>query len=134
LQKHNARLDLELDQTLPRLELNQIAMEQAMVNLISNAAQSGASRINVRINGDGQYICMVVNDDGRGIAQEELEHIFDPFYTTRRSQGGSGLGLSLVHRIVADHNGTVEAHSAPGEGTRFVIRLPFPRNQSETSA
>ncbi|HKF93224.1 MAG TPA: ATP-binding protein, partial [Gammaproteobacteria bacterium] len=128
LQKHNARLDLELDQTLPRLELNQIAMEQAMVNLISNAAQSGASRINVRINGDGQYICMVVNDDGRGIAQEELEHIFDPFYTTRRSQGGSGLGLSLVHRIVADHNGTVEAHSAPGEGTRFVIRLPFPRN------
>jgi signal transduction histidine kinase len=48
-----------------------------------------------------------------------------------RSLPGSGLGLSLVHRIIADHNGTVEAHSRPGEGTRFAVCLPLPRDQSE---
>ncbi|MGI8740248.1 MAG: ATP-binding protein [Gammaproteobacteria bacterium] len=51
--------------------------------------------------------------------------MFDPFYTTRRSQGGSGLGLSLVHRIIADHDGTVEARRRKGRGTQFILRLPL---------
>ncbi|MGH8501327.1 MAG: ATP-binding protein [Gammaproteobacteria bacterium] len=125
LHKHNVTLELSLEPTLPRLELNQIAMEQALVNLISNAAQSGASRVRVMTKRDARHVCVTISDDGRGIPQGEIEHIFDPFYTTRRSQGGSGLGLSLVHRIVADHDGTVEAHSAAGEGTQFILRLPL---------
>jgi two-component system CheB/CheR fusion protein len=125
LQEHHVRLDLELGQTSSWLELNQIAMEQAMVNLIGNAAQSGASKIVIKTEREEDHVRVTISDDGRGIPQEEIEHIFDPFYTTRRSQGGSGLGLSLVHRIVSDHNGTVEAHSAPGKGAQFVLRLPF---------
>jgi PAS domain S-box-containing protein len=133
LQQHNASLELEVDKHLPRLEVNQIAMEQAMINLISNAAQAGASNVAIRTERDDRYARIVVIDDGDGIPREEIKYIFDPFYTTRRAKGGSGLGLSLVHRIVADHNGTVEAYSNPGKGAEFVVRLPLAQESDNES-
>lgn len=134
LQKYNVKLDLELDQLLPRLEINQIAMEQAIANLITNAAQSGATRVSLKTEVDEDYVRMTIADNGSGISEGELQHVFDPFYTTRRSKGGSGLGLSLVHRIVSDHNGTVEARTQEGEGTQFMVRLPLSSGRSEGDA
>jgi two-component system, chemotaxis family, CheB/CheR fusion protein len=132
LQKHDATLELELDPRLPRIELNQIALEQAMVNLISNAAQSGAARVTVRTEAEPKHVRVTVSDNGMGIPPEQIEHIFDPFYTTRRSKGGSGLGLSLVHRIVSDHDGTIEAHSGQHQGARFVMRLPLSQQEGKS--
>jgi len=125
LQDSAVELEFALDPALPRIELNQIALEQAMVNLINNAAQSGASKVKIKTEREQHYARVTINDDGRGIPETELQYIFDPFYTTRRSQGGSGLGLSLVHRIIADHDGTVEARSTEGKGTQFILRLPL---------
>ena len=55
---------------------------------------------------------------------EVAARVFDPFFSTRRREGGTGLGLSLVHRIVSEHGGTIDVHSRPGEGTAFIIELP----------
>ncbi|HYO95179.1 MAG TPA: HAMP domain-containing sensor histidine kinase, partial [Polyangiaceae bacterium] len=64
------------------------------------------------------------SDDGPGIPESQLPHIFDPFYSTRRSAGGTGLGLSISHRIVTAHGGELRALSDPRSGATFSIELP----------
>jgi signal transduction histidine kinase len=65
---------------------------------------------------------LAISDTGKGIAPDDLPHVFDPFFTTRVD--GTGLGLSIVQQIVQEHGGTVVAHSQSGSGTRFVLSLP----------
>ena len=77
------------------------------------------------------WIQIEVQDQGEGIPEHIRERIFEPFVTTKKPGEGTGLGLSLVYRIVEDHGGQVEIDSVPGTGTRAVIRLP--RNWSRES-
>jgi PAS domain S-box-containing protein len=104
---------------------------QVLTNLIDNAAVHGftlghAGRIEIL----GQaahagHVQITVHDNGRGIAPEHVKRIFDPFFTTRMGQGGSGLGLHIVHNIVTSVlGGQIEVQTAVGEGTRFVLLLP----------
>jgi signal transduction histidine kinase len=72
----------------------------------------------------GSYIRLMVKDSGYGIAPEDLDHIFDPYYSTKPKREGTGLGLSVVHGIVKSHHGAIIVKSAPGEGARFSIYLP----------
>jgi signal transduction histidine kinase len=67
---------------------------------------------------------VVVRDTGRGIARPDRDRIFDPGFTTKGAGVGVGLGLSICSRIVADHGGTIEADSAPGQGATVTVRLP----------
>ena len=104
---------------------------QVLTNLIDNAArhgfeghEGGTIRISAARLDDGQ-VEMRVADNGRGIAAEHLPRVFDPFFTTRLGQGGSGLGLNIVHNIVVSVlGGSVEAESTPGAGTCFILTLP----------
>jgi signal transduction histidine kinase len=66
-----------------------------------------------------------VRDDGPGIAADLLPKLFEPFYSTKEAGRGSGLGLSISQRVVAEHGGTIEVSSEPGEGTSFVVTLPL---------
>ncbi len=119
------------------------ALEQVLINLINNAVIHGlagraSGRIVVtgrRVGGDtsgqegtaerGELIELVVEDDGRGIASDALERVFEPFYTTRAGEGGSGLGLSIVRNLVSGLlGGEIALTSAPGAGTRFCLTLP----------
>ena len=75
---------------------------------------------------------LTVADNGCGMEPEVLEHVFEPFFTRRRAGQGTGLGLSITHRIVADHGGTIEAHSAGRAGAVFRVRLPLVRAAQET--
>ncbi|MBC8188751.1 MAG: hypothetical protein H8E78_11210 [Proteobacteria bacterium] len=68
---------------------------------------------------------VVVQDNGREIADADLQQIRNPFYTTRLTEGGTRLGLSVAHGIIADHHGTLEIRSQVGEGARVTIRLPL---------
>ena len=71
------------------------------------------------------YLCLSIRDTGHGMAPEVLERIFDPYFTTKKKEEGTGLGLAVVHGIVTSHNGHITVESAPEEGTVFKIYFPF---------
>jgi signal transduction histidine kinase len=99
---------------------------QVLVNLLVNAAQAmpEGGRIFISTRADGDEAVLKVRDTGVGMAPEVRERIFQPFFTTKPVGEGTGLGLSVVHGIVADHKGHIEVESASGQGTTFTLRLP----------
>ena len=123
---------------LADIDANQI--QQVVTNLLMNAVQAmdghGAVEISVvpmratppRDCGleetEGDYVCVRVRDEGRGIAAEHLPHIFEPFFTTKDVGQGTGLGLSVAYGIVREHRGWMDVRSTVGEGTEFLVYLP----------
>ncbi|RWX47454.1 PAS domain S-box-containing protein [Candidatus Electrothrix aarhusensis] len=81
----------------------------------------------------GSYILIEVSDTGHGITPNLIEKIFEPYFTTKKNQGGTGLGLATVHAIVHDHKGTVSVYSEPGQGTTFRVYLPQLKEEEEQS-
>jgi signal transduction histidine kinase len=120
-----ARVELELDRSIARVMGEQTGLEQVMVNLLMNARDAAADRIKIETGADPSrpgWIRIVVSDNGSGAPPEIIKRVFEPFYTTKAQ--GTGLGLWLSHRVIADHGGTMEVQSEPGNGTSFLIRLP----------
>ncbi len=72
----------------------------------------------------GEYVLLKVEDNGQGIAREHINRIFEPYFTTKKKNEGTGLGLSVVHGIIQDHRGAIEVDSIPGKGTCFTVYLP----------
>ena len=104
-------------------------LEQVMVNLFLNACQSLPDRersilVKTEICEKNDWVRVIVKDGGVGIAADALEQITDPFFTTRREVGGTGLGLSVSSRIIDEHGGTLSFASEPGEGTTVTVELP----------
>ncbi|MGE0490781.1 MAG: ATP-binding protein [Vulcanimicrobiota bacterium] len=110
---------------LPLVHGNADQLRQVLVNLLSNACEAceGTPGARVTIEGTSRsgIVRLRIHDNGRGIAPEHMDRLFEPFFTTRDQ--GTGLGLSIVHRIVTEHGGTVTAHSGP-EWTVFQVDLP----------
>ena len=124
---HSFEVGVELADDLPAVSLNRAEIEQALIHLIRNAAESGGGEpvaIAVSTERTERGATVAVADDGQGIRHEVRDRIFDPFFTTRREKGGTGLGLSLAHSIVTDHGGTIDVESEPREGTTVRIELP----------
>jgi signal transduction histidine kinase/FixJ family two-component response regulator len=114
-----------------RLEGDVLRLAQVIANLLNNAAKytQRAGQIWLAGEREGNQVVVRVRDTGMGIAEELLPHIFDLFVqadrSLERSQGGLGIGLTLVHKLVEMHGGTVAVHSdGPGKGSEFVVRLP----------
>jgi polar amino acid transport system substrate-binding protein len=80
-----------------------------------------------------ERLVLSVEDEGRGIAQADLSHITDPFFTTKREEGGSGLGLAVASRIVEEHEGSLSYQSEVGRGTTAALSLPVYRTRREES-
>lgn len=107
--------------------VNPQEIKQVVLNLLVNALDSieEAGRVAVAVRRDGPVAVLTFTDDGCGMTDEVLEHLFEPFFTRRKAGQGTGLGLSIVHRIVADHGGRIEATSpGPGLGSSFRVTLP----------
>ena len=104
-----------------------IEIEQVLVNLTRNAIESRpvSQRVEIVVSRIGDVARVEVRDDGCGIAESDRAQVFDPFFTTRMNEGGSGLGLSVVHGIVRDHGGVIELESAEGKGTCGRMELPL---------
>lgn len=109
-------------------------LRQAIINLLKNAAESTdtGTPIELRIIVDEQNLYISVKDQGCGIKQEHLAHIFEPFHTTKSY--GTGLGLPIVKKIIECHNGTISIDSEEGAGTTFLIRLPLLQTQQSVSS
>jgi PAS domain S-box-containing protein len=130
MRRMSAKKDVEI---VERYEAGDVTVEasgnqlkQIFVNLISNAQQAmpGGGTITVEVGRDGDVAWAEVRDTGPGIPGEEAARIFEPFYTTRRDRGGTGLGLSVSFGIAQAHGGGLVVASKPGEGAAFRLRLP----------
>jgi signal transduction histidine kinase len=128
-QSHGVRFVLELDAALPPVSADEELLRQAFINILQNAVQAmpngGAVRIRTRPE-DLDWVRVVVTDQGVGIAPEDVDRIFKLYYTSK--PGGSGIGLSVVYRIVQLHDGTIEAKSPGGDSdVRLPLRVPAAR-------
>jgi len=101
-------------------------MSQVFLNLLINAihAMPAKGRLRIALDLVGSQVKTVVADTGHGIPEEDLPKIFHPFFTTKESGQGTGLGLTVAHNIVQEHGGTITVESKSGEGTAFTILLP----------
>lgn len=132
----NVRVETDLAPDLPPVPMDPEQCQQVFLNLILNAleAMSDGGVLTVRSRSDAVSGSAVaeVQDTGEGIDEETLGNIFDPFFTSKEQ--GTGLGLSVVHMIVAAHGGRVEVESRPGEGARFRVFLPLETLSAEAKA
>jgi PAS domain S-box-containing protein len=117
-------MELEIEEDCPQVLADPDKLKQALLNFYINALQAmpGGGRLAVWAGQSQGWALIRISDTGHGIPQEDLERIFEPFYTLK--PGGSGLGLSIAHTIVTDHGGRVEVKSAINEGTEVRIFLP----------
>jgi len=86
-------------------------------------ATDSQGRITLSTGCQGNQVWFSIQDTGKGMTPEVREKIFHPFFTTKEK--GTGLGLAVIHKIITDHNGTIELDSTPGGGSNFTIRLPI---------
>jgi signal transduction histidine kinase len=129
LKKTTDRLAVELSPRIPAIHGNAQRLEQIVVNLVQNACQALTERsqeisISTDYDEERQRVVLEVHDQGEGILPENLAKICDPFFTTKREEGGTGLGLSVTSTIIKDHHGELEFHSDRGTGT--TVRVFFP--------
>jgi signal transduction histidine kinase len=123
-------LKLELEKNIPWILVDSNQMKQVLVNLVHNALQAmpagGEMTISTRAaaRAGRDWIVVSVCDTGVGIPQTELARIFEPFYTTKGDQGGTGLGLSVTYGIITDHAGQIEVESELNVGSKFTVWLP----------
>ncbi|SDF50956.1 HAMP domain-containing sensor histidine kinase [Thalassobaculum litoreum] len=137
LWKQVAKVELELDEALPRVPCKPGEINQVVLNLISNAvdaidearAPGTVGTITIRTLVDGDMAEIQVQDDGPGMPPEVRARIFDMFYTTKPTGKGTGQGLAIVAAILAGHKGRILVDSTPGEGTTFRVRLPLKPNR-----
>lgn len=126
LEEARVRLVLRLDPTLPSVRLDRVQFEQVLTNLVLNAvaAMRSGGALTLTSESHERQVRLRVCDTGHGIAPQDLRKVFQPFFTTKPTGEGTGLGLSVAHGIVKGHGGTITAESAPGQGACFTITLP----------
>jgi len=126
----NIKVTTQLDSDLPRTMADGGQLQQVFLNVILNAETEmklahGRGNLLIKTETIDNTIRISFNDDGPGIAKENLERIFDPFFTTREVGEGTGLGLSICHGILTEHGGRIYAQSKSGKGATFIVELPL---------
>lgn len=139
----NVHYRLEVEPDLWSIEVDEGQIGQTFNNIIMNARDAmpnggivkvSAMNVDLRLDearscNPGEYVSISIKDHGSGIPPDQINRLFDPYYTTKKN--GKGLGLAIVHSVIKQHDGTVLVHSEEGKGTTFTIRLPVPYAHSE---
>ncbi len=139
LDARGVQLQTELDESLPQFNGDSDRLQQVFINLINNALdampEGGTLSIRTRLDEgvaaeiesdavNPSFVIIELVDTGCGMTEELRTHIFDPFYTTKSTGRGTGLGLVVVRQVVREHGGEIEVESERGKGTRFRLKLP----------
>lgn len=121
--------------SLPLIALNKDSIQQIVLNLLTNAlaAMTGQGKINIELSLSSidyaqqrlPALKLLVSDTGAGIAPEHFHLIFEPYFTTRKQHGGTGLGLAVIKTLLADMGGSIIAESTPDKGSQFIIHFPY---------
>jgi PAS domain S-box-containing protein len=119
-------LDKELSKGIPSVYVDKDQIQQSLINLILNAIDAteagGKIRIATIYHPENDTVDIVVSDNGQGIHEDDLNHIFEPFFTSK--DRGTGLGLAITHGLIKQNGGSIDVESQVGKGTTFTIRLP----------
>jgi len=124
-------LKIDLEKDLPWVLIDSNQMKQVLINLVHNALQAmpDGGEMEIKTSNSSRsnraWVIVSVQDTGVGIPQVEQARIFEPFYTTKGNQGGTGLGLSVTYGIITDHGGQIDVVSQPGAGAKFTVWLPL---------
>ncbi|HAF07204.1 TPA: hypothetical protein DCG82_02220 [candidate division WOR-3] len=123
--RSSIELNLKLSSDVPKVVADPSQLYQVIVNLTVNAIQAikGNGILKIETYSDKDYVYFTIEDNGMGMDKETLDKIFIPFFTTKKD--GTGLGLSVVHGIITNHNGKIVVESEPGKGTKFIVKLPY---------
>jgi len=129
VEEKRIRVQTQLDDRLPPVSFDAAMLQQAFLNIYLNAidamGEEGLLTIRTRLEEEKGQAVVEIADNGAGIGEESLPHVFNPFFTTKKY--GTGLGLSQVKKIIDQHRGSIEILSRKGEGTRVIITLPLQR-------
>lgn len=133
--KYKASVELDFA-ALPEVECIPSQLNQVLLNLLVNACHAieRDGIIVIRTRQQADWVCIEVQDNGKGIAAEHLNRLFEPFFTTKPVGQGTGLGLALSHSIISKHHGRIEVDSVPAEGSCFRLWLPLRQPDSEQQA
>lgn len=128
VKKSTTKLELDLRESLPPVLGNAQRLEQVIINIVQNACHALEDKeegitISTGFNEANKKVVITVHDQGIGMDKKTLKQVYDPFFTTKRSKGGTGLGMAVVYRIIKDHCGALSITSKPGKGTTVVIEL-----------
>ena len=130
--KQETGVDIELDMPpkLPNIHGNAPEIKQVLLNIICNAidAVEGKGRLKICAKVKEKRLVVSVQDNGYGIAEQDMKRIFDPFFTTKPPGKGTGIGLSTCYNIIQQHQGKIRVESEPGRGSVFYICFPLEEN------
>ena len=129
IKKSTSHFSIQYEENLPFVKGNFQKLEQVVINLLTNACQAldkndKAIRIQIFYEAESHQVVLKVEDEGIGIPSHLLHKIADPFFTTKRDTGGTGLGLSVSYGIIREHRGSIEFKSIENSGTTVEIRIP----------
>ncbi len=132
LQEKGIALNVHLATSLPKVSADSGLIEQSILNLVKNAMQAmPKDRVNPSITistfMDSDMVKLSVADNGCGMTEDQMSKIFEPYYTTKSS--GTGLGLTVIFKIMKQHGGDIVVHSTYGEGSEFILQVPVPQTE-----
>ena len=129
LEEHGIKFIVKVEPFLPQLMLDANYIRQALLNMIKNAmnAMERGGRLDICARSDGDNVKIMIRDTGCGIERDKMSKIFEPYFTTKAS--GTGLGLTVVYKIMKEHGGDISVESTVGEGTTFTLTLPVPSDE-----
>ena len=126
IKQQNIQTEIHVAPELPDVFADPDQMSQVFLNLVLNACQAMADggTLKIELHPRHHHVELIISDTGCGISKEHVSRLFDPFFTTKAVGEGTGLGLTVVHGIIQEHEGSITVESEPGQGTRFHILLP----------
>ena len=121
------KVALDVPENMSSIESDTGRLQEIFLNIINNAfaAVEDGGHLDISIKEEGEFVRVTFTDDGCGIPEEDLDRVFEPFFSTKANRGGTGLGLSITSGLVQELGGRISVQSKVGEGTSFIVLLPF---------